>query len=68
MAAVWVLLIVGAVWLVAVLLRRDAGPRETPHQILQRRLAAGEITPQEYEQRKALLDAGSQRPEPSARD
>lgn len=35
-------------------------PRETPLQILQRRLASGEITPNEYETRKSLLerDAG----------
>ena len=31
-------------------------PRETAHEVLRRRLATGEITPQEYEQRKALLD------------
>ncbi len=31
-------------------------PRETPHQVLQRRLASGEISSDEYEKRKALLD------------
>lgn len=31
-------------------------PRETPHDVLQRRMASGEIAPEEYEQRKALLD------------
>lgn len=30
--------------------------RETPREVLQRRLANGEITPDDYEQRKALLD------------
>ena len=30
--------------------------RDTPHQTLQRRLASGEITPDEYEARKAILD------------
>ena len=30
--------------------------RETPREVLQRRLADGQITPEEYEQRKALLD------------
>ena len=30
--------------------------RETPHQALQRRLANGEVTAEEYEKRKALLD------------
>ena len=31
-------------------------PRETPHEVLQRRLASGEIAPEEYEKRKGLLD------------
>ena len=31
-------------------------PREMPQQALQRRMANGEITPDEYEKRKALLD------------
>lgn len=58
----WLWLVLIAIVLIAVLWRRplsgDGGrrPRETPHEILRRRLAAGEITPQEYEQRKALLD------------
>lgn len=36
-------------------------PRETSQEVLQRRLANGEITPDEYEKRKTLLDrdAGS---------
>jgi putative membrane protein len=36
-------------------------PRETSQEVLQRRLANGEITPDEYEKRKVLLDrdAGS---------
>lgn len=40
--------------------RRPGGqrrrPRETPKEVLQRRLASGEIAPEEYERRKALLD------------
>lgn len=35
------------------------GPRETPHEVLRRRLANGEVTPQQYEERKALLDRDS---------
>lgn len=35
---------------------RDGGVPETPREVLQRRLAAGEITPDEYEQRMALLN------------
>jgi putative membrane protein len=31
-------------------------PPETPQQVLRRRLANGEITPDEYEKRKVLLD------------
>jgi putative membrane protein len=31
-------------------------PRDTPHQLLHRRLASGEITPADYEARKSLLD------------
>lgn len=29
---------------------------ESPHEVLNRRLASGEIAPEEYEKRKALLD------------
>lgn len=36
--------------------QRRRRARETPQQTLQRRLANGEITPDEYEKRKALLD------------
>ncbi len=39
---------------------RSDGPRrrsrETPLQVLQQRLASGEITPEDYEKRKVLLD------------
>jgi putative membrane protein len=34
----------------------SARPRETALELLRRRLAGGEITPQDYETRKALLD------------
>ena len=47
--------------------RRDGGTRETPRQVLQRRLATGEITPQEYDERVARLDAGSGTAEPGVR-
>ncbi|CDS52737.1 hypothetical protein [Polaromonas sp. CG9_12] len=36
--------------------RRQDRSRETPHEILRRRLASGEIKTEEYAQRKALLD------------
>lgn len=35
--------------------------RETPHEVLHRRLASGEITPQQYEERKALIDRDTPR-------
>ena len=36
--------------------RRRDRPRETAHDLLRQRLASGEINPQQYEERKALLD------------
>ena len=36
--------------------RSRRSDRESPHELLQRRLAKGEITPEAYEQAKALLD------------
>ena len=36
--------------------RNEPRERETPHETLRRRLARGEITPEAYEQAKALLD------------
>lgn len=53
----WITLL--AVLLLAVWTRpagRRGGHRETPHEILRRRLASGEIDAQEYEQRRTLLD------------
>jgi putative membrane protein len=35
--------------------RRDK-PRETPHELLRRRLVNSEISTEEYEKRKAILD------------
>ena len=35
--------------------------RETPRELLHRRLAGGDITPAEYEERKALLDRDNSR-------
>lgn len=35
---------------------RRGGPRESPHEVLKRRLANGDISAQEYKQCKALLD------------
>ena len=35
---------------------RGDRPRETAHELLRKRLASGEITTTDYEERKALLD------------
>jgi putative membrane protein len=59
----WWLFWVGVIVAIVLLLRggaqRDDRPRETPHEALRRRLANGELSPQEYEERKALLDRDS---------
>ncbi|AOF87478.1 hypothetical protein BSY239_2860 [Hydrogenophaga sp. RAC07] len=59
----WILLLAIGAALFYVWQRPDPGgketddtPRETPHQLLRRRLASGAITPQQYEEHKALLD------------
>lgn len=36
--------------------RRRRGSHDTPRDLLQRRLASGEITAEQYEERKAILD------------
>ena len=36
--------------------------RESPHEVLRRRLAKGELTPAQYEEHKALLDRDGNRP------
>ncbi|MBT9466946.1 SHOCT domain-containing protein [Hydrogenophaga sp.] len=59
----WILLLAIGAALFYVWQRPDPGgketddtPRETPHELLRRRLASGAITPQQYEEHKALLD------------
>ncbi len=56
----WIFWLGLIVVLVLVVLRRGGEPRqpvrETPHEILRRRLANGEIGADQYEQSKALLD------------
>ncbi len=50
----WLGIAVYAIWLPGQRARRSE--RESPHELLQRRLAKGDITPEAYEQAKALLD------------
>lgn len=53
----WIILIVLVLWLSGPLGRNRArAPRETPLEILQRRYAAGEISTEEYEERKSRLE------------
>ena len=44
---------------------RGRPPRESPHEVLRRRLAKGELTPAQYEEHKALLDRDGNRPSTS---
>lgn len=53
----WIVLIgalVYSIWGPSSKRRRE--PKETPHEVLRRRVANGDINAQKYEQRKALLD------------
>jgi putative membrane protein len=59
----WIFWLIVIAVVVAALLRTSGSaqalretPRETSHEVLRRRYAAGEVTTQEYEERKALLD------------
>lgn len=58
---------VAALWVGARLLRPRKGerPQDSPRALLERRLAGGEIGPEEYFEREAILRSGA--PPPSAR-
>lgn len=58
---------VAALWVGARLLRPRKGerPQDSPRALLERRLAAGEIGPEEYFEREAILRSGA--PPPAAR-
>jgi putative membrane protein len=64
----WVLIALAIVWLVRALLRQDGGPGgppaprpEGPVEVLERRLAEGAISIEEYEQRREVLTRTSPR-------
>ena len=72
----WVLVIAAVVWVVRELTSqrpsRGSGGlggtdarADDPLQILDRRLADGSISPEDYEQRRAILTGAGQPPEPS---
>jgi putative membrane protein len=56
----WIFWVVLVAVLVFALCARPEGrrqhPHETPREILRRRLANGDITPEQYEERKSLLE------------
>lgn len=52
----WLLLIVAVVGVVRWAARDRRRDRETPLEVLQRRLASGDIDPEAYEKAKALLE------------
>jgi len=57
----WVILIAGVVWAMG---RGSSGrqrERENPLEMLRRRYARGEVSTQEYEERKAILERDSSR-------
>ena len=52
----WAALLIWAYrWVISALKRQDSPKRETPLELLQRRYAAGEMSTQEFEERKARL-------------
>ncbi|MBA4260722.1 MAG: hypothetical protein C0443_01495 [Comamonadaceae bacterium] len=56
----WLILVLVVAYTVWSPRQRSQRPdSESPHELLQRRLAKGEITPEAYEQAKALLDRDS---------
>jgi Predicted membrane protein (DUF2078). len=60
MVVFWGLVVVGIVWLLREAIGRSHhGPGDDPLSILDRRLAEGQISVEEYEQRKKTLAASS---------
>lgn len=58
----WILILVICLWAIWYFLEKDNGglsklyKKDTPIDILKRRFAKGEITEEEYEERKAVLE------------
>ena len=63
---VWILIILWLVGLWGSGARRQRIARLTPIEVLQQRLAHGDITVEEYEQRRAILQRDQPPPPPSA--
>lgn len=65
MVLFWALIILGIVWLVREMVNarqaRQSAGEDDPMAILERRLALGEISPDEYHERRAILRGESRR-------
>lgn len=59
MVLFWGLVVVGIVWLLREAIGHGRGPSADPLAILDRRLAEGQISIEEYEQRKKTLSSTS---------
>jgi putative membrane protein len=58
MVVFWGLVIVGVVWLIrALMAERQGHGGASPIEVLDRRLASGEISPEEYRERRDVLVA-----------
>lgn len=55
MVLFWALVIAAVVWIVRELVTRPRGGDEDPLRLLDRRLADGTISPEDYARRKAIL-------------
>lgn len=59
MMILWVLIVVGGIWAAVTAIRREGGPASAPsaREELDRRLAKGEITEDEYTRRREMIGA-----------
>ena len=55
MLAVWVLFVVGVVWLVRSVTAGGGGAEPTARRVLDERFARGELSAEEYEERRRVL-------------
>lgn len=68
MVLFWALVIVGLVWLVRELTgRRGLRSRQDPLELLDRRLAEGTISPEDYRERREILRGSAPREDDDAR-
>ena len=69
MVLFWGAIIVGVVWLIRAAFDRGPGPRsESPTEVLERRVAEGAISVEDYRERRAVLGNGNSAPEGAHKD